>query len=92
MSLSRFCFFVVVSSVKLPDGPQGPTGVVLKYDLLSISQSGATLEHLFLWPAAVLNGELPEYVPEAAIQDPNTNEITITAKKEGSRITSARIS
>jgi len=101
MSLSRFCcftFFVVVSSVELPDGPQGPTGAVLKYDLLSNSQSGIDYPegHIGafvpqLWPAAVVNGELQEYVPEAAVQDPNTNEITITAKKEGGRITSARL-
>jgi len=85
-------------AVKLPDGPQGPDGAILKYDLLSNSQPGINYPGGNLgafvpqtWPAGVVNHELQEYVPEAAVQDPSTNEITITAKKEGSRITSARL-
>ena len=87
-----------VCGLEMPDGPQGPPGAILKYDLLSNSQAGINYPGgnlgAFvpqLWPAGVVNNELQEYVPEAAVQDPNTNEITITAKKEGERITSARL-
>jgi len=88
----------LVCGLQMPDGPQGPDGAILKYDLLSNSQPGINYPGgnlgAFvpqLWPAGVVNNELQEYVPEAAVQDPNTNEITITAKKEGNRITSARL-
>jgi len=88
----------LASGVELPDGPQGPPGAVLKYDLLSNSQPGINYPGgnlgAFvpqLWPEGVVNNELQEYVPEAASQDPSTGEITITAKKEGNRITSARL-
>jgi len=88
----------LVSGLEMPDGPQGPPGAILKYDLLSNSQPGINYPggHLgaFVpqqWPAGVVNNELQEYVPEAAVQDPTTGEITITAKKEGGRITSARL-
>ena len=73
-----------------PDGPQGPDGAVLKYDLLSNSDAGlsypAAGHHLgaFVprtWPAGLVNHELQEYVPEAAAQDGATNEITITAAR-----------
>jgi len=90
--------FSSIKAVQLPDGPQGPNGAILKYDLLSNSDPGIDYpgDNLGafvpqLWPAGVVNNELQEYVPEAAVQDPNTNEITITAKKEGDRITSARL-
>ena len=79
----------LVCGLEMPDGPQGPPGAILKYDLLSNSQAGINYPGgnigAFvpqLWPAGVVNNELQEYVPEAAVQDPNTNEITITAKKE----------
>ena len=83
----------------MPKGPiTGPPGLVLKYDLLSNSQPGLNYygNHLgaFVpqtWPAGLVNNELQEYVPEAAYQNPQNNEITITAKKEGRRITSARL-
>ena len=44
------------------------------------------------WPPGVVNNEQQSYVPSAAIQDPGTGEITITAEKhsDGS-ITSARL-
>jgi len=98
LRLSSLLLVGVSSAVKLPDGPQGPDGAILKYDLLSNSQPGINYPGGNLgafvpqtWPAGVVNHELQEYVPEAAVQDPSTNEITITAKKEGSRITSARL-
>jgi len=88
----------LVCGPEMPDGPQGPPGAILKYDLLSNSQAGINYPRGNLgafvpqrWPAGKVNNELQEYVPEAAVQDPNTNEITITAKKEGRRITSARL-
>jgi len=88
----------LVCGLEMPDGPQGPPGAIFKYDLLSNSQPGINYPggHLgaFVpqqWPAGVVNNELQEYVPEAAYQDPSTGEITITAKREGGRITSARL-
>ena len=74
----------------MPDGPQGPQGAtILKYDLLSNSQAGLNYQpgHLgaFVpksYPAGRFNHELQEYVPQAAVQDQDTNEITITAKKD----------
>jgi len=98
LRLSSLLLVGVSCALKLPDGPQGPDGAILKYDLLSNSQPGINYPGGNLgafvpqtWPAGVVNHELQEYVPEAAVQDPSTNEITITAKKEGSRITSARL-
>ena len=59
-----------------PNGPQGPPGAMLKYDLLSNSQPSINYpnEHIgaFVpqkWPAGFVNNELQEYVPEAAFQD-----------------------
>ena len=83
-----------------PDGPQGPPGVILKYDLLSNSQPGINYPDNHLgafvaqrWAAGHVNHELQEYIPEAAVQNKNTNEITITAKKDmgNGKITSARL-
>merc|ERR1712183_505553 len=98
LRLSSLLLVGVSCALKLPDGPQGPDGAILKYDLLSNSQPGINYPRGNLgafvpqtWPAGVVNHELQEYVPEAAVQDPSTNEITITAKKEGNRITSARL-
>merc|ERR1719412_2683468 len=43
-------------------------------------------------PAGYVNHELQEYVVEAAVQDANSNEVTITASKDANgRITSARL-
>merc|ERR1719450_57178 len=92
----------LVCGLELPDGPQGPPGAVLKYDLLSNSQQGINYPGgnlgAFvpqLWPDGVVSNEFQVYVPEAAVQDPDTGEITITAKKENDgyriRITSARL-
>jgi len=84
----------------MPEEPQGPSGAILKFDLLSNSQPGINYpsdNHVgaFVardWPPGVVNGELQAYVPEAAQQDPNTGEITITANKDGNDyITSARL-
>merc|ERR1712236_80872 len=57
-------------AVKLPDGPQGPDGAILKYDLHSNSQPGINYPGGNLgafvpqtWPAGVVNHELQEYVP-----------------------------
>ena len=76
----------------------GPPGTIFKYDLLSNSQPGLNYPGFHLgafvpqtWPAGRVNRELQAYIPEAATQDGATNEITITAKKEGNRITSARL-
>lgn len=84
--------------METPDGPKGPPGAVLKYDLLSNSQPGINYPGGSLGVfvprhqrAGAVNNELQEYVPENAAQDPNTGEITITAKKEGDRITSAKL-
>ena len=83
-----------------PDGPQGPPGVILEYDLLSNSQPGINYPDNHLgafvaqrWAAGHVNHELQEYIPEAAVQNKNTNEITITAKKDmgNGKITSARL-
>ena len=81
-----------------PDGPQGPPGVILKYDLLSNSQPGINYPNGHVgafvpqkWAAGHVNHELQEYVPEAAVQNKDTNEITITAMKNNGRITSARL-
>jgi len=90
---------VAAATVKMPDGPQGPSGAVLKYDLLSNNQPGINYpsEHIgaFVaqdWPPGVVNNEQQSYVPYAATQDAGTNEITIRAEKypDGS-ITSARL-
>ena len=63
-------------SIPAPNEPQGPSGAVLKYDLLSNSQPGINYpnEHIgaFVpqkWPAGFVNNELQEYVPEAAFQN-----------------------
>ena len=84
-----------------PSGPRGPAGAVLKYDLLSNSEAGLSYPPAGLhlgafvpqtWSAGHVNHELQEYVPEAAVQDGDTKEITITAAKDDSgRITSARL-
>jgi len=83
----------------IPDGPQGPPGAVLKYDLLSNSEPGisypATHIAAFVaqdWPPGVVNEEDQAYVPGAATQDPVTGQITIRAEKHGDgSITSARL-
>jgi len=86
-------------TVNIPDGPQGPPGAILKYDLLSNSESGINYpsDHIgaFVaqdWPPGVVNNEQQAYTPSAATQDPDTGEITIKAEKhsDGS-ITSARL-
>jgi len=87
------------SEINIPDGPQGPSGAIFKYDLLSNSEAGINYpsEHIgaFVaqnWPPGVVNNEDQAYVPWAATQDPNTNEITIKAEKhEDGGITSARL-
>ena len=75
-----------------------PPGVIFKYDLLSNSQPGLNYPGFHLgafvprrWGAGVVNHELQEYLPENAHQDGATGEITITARKDGNRITSARL-
>jgi len=88
-----------VSGQSLPEGPQGPPGAILKYDLLSNSQPGINYPsgpHLgaFVaqdWPPGRVNDELQAYKPDAATQNPSTNEITITATKVGDYIKSARL-
>lgn len=86
-----------VYSLEWPEGAQGPPGTVFKYDLLSNSQPGINYPGFHLgafvprtWPQGLVNNELQEYKPENAHQESN-GAITITAKKEGSRITSARL-
>merc|ERR1712131_416951 len=84
--------------LSIPDGPQGPSGAIFKYDLLSNSQAGINYpgQHIgaFVaqdWPPGVVNQEDQAYVPEAASQDGN-GEITIKAEKHGDgSITSARL-
>jgi len=87
------------TSVKIPDGPQGPSGAILKYDLLSNSQPGINYPGTHIgafvaqnWPPGVVNDEDQAYTEDAATQDGNTGEITIKAEKhsDGS-ITSARL-
>jgi len=86
-------------TVNPPDGPQGPPGAILKYDLLSESQAGINYpsEHIgaFVaqnWPPGVVNNEQQAYTPSAATRDPATGEITIKAEKHGDgSITSARL-
>jgi len=70
-------------TVHIPDGPQGPPGAILKYDLLSNSESGINYpsDHIgaFVaqdWPPGVVNNEQQAYTPSAATQDPDTGEIT----------------
>ena len=72
----------------LPEGPQGPPGAKLVWDLLSRSEPGLSYPAGSLgvlvaqdWPPHVVNDEDQSYVPEAAVQDPNTGEITITAQR-----------
>ena len=65
-----------------PEGPQGPPGVILKYDLLSNSQPGINYPNGHVgafvpqkWAAGHVNHELQEYVPEAAVQNPVSLQI-----------------
>ena len=96
LQLGAFLFFllslsdgnVIVATRAPPDGPQGPDGAILKFDLLSNSEAGISYPGLHLgafvpqtWSAGHVNHELQEYVPEAAAQDGDTNEITITAAR-----------
>ena len=60
-----------------PDGPQGPPGVILKYDLLSNSQPGINYPNIHVgafvakkYPTGHVNNEKQKYVPEAAVQNP----------------------
>merc|ERR1711936_967562 len=96
------CFGIVsslYSEANIPDGPQGPAGAILKYDLLSNSQPGINYPGTHIgafvaqdWPPGVVNDEDQAYVPEAATQDPGSGEITIRAEKHSDgRITSARL-
>ena len=43
------------------------------------------------WPKGLVNNELEEYTPDNCQWNSETGEITITAKKEGSRVTSGRL-
>merc|ERR1712110_1325481 len=65
----------LVSRANIPDGPQGPSGAILKYDLLSNSQPGINYPGTHIgafvaqdWPPGVVNDEDQAYVPEAATQ------------------------
>lgn len=77
-----------------PAGPQGPSGAMLSADLLAGDYEGAAMGafNLVSWEPGHVNDELQWYVPEAAIQDPSTGAVTITAQKDGNgKITSARM-
>lgn len=85
---------------QMPHGSQGPPGAKLKFDLLNKYQSGIPSYpsnnrigafRAVTWPAYRVNNEMQKYVPWAASQDPGSKEITITAKRQGSEITSARL-
>ena len=88
---SLLLFFVSLAcSLELPDEQQETSrpGAILKYDLLSNSQSGINYpaEHVgafapLVCPWSCFNG-VAQYVPEAVAQDPTTNQITITAERD----------
>ena len=73
--------------IPTPEGPLGPIGTMLKYDLLSNSQPGIKYPNKHIgafvpqkWPAGFVNNELQEYVPEAAFQDPVLLQIVAFVK------------
>jgi len=86
--------------VQVPDGPVGPSGAILKYDLLENNYPGATYGAFLSTYAAPCmnsnmscnhNNELQTYQPDSASQAGN-GEITIKAEKHSDgRITSARL-
>jgi len=78
-------------TITAPAGPQGPPGAKQVYDLLDLSwgHMGAFIPKT--WPKGKFNSELQEYTPDACQWNSGTGEITITAKKEGSKITSGRL-
>ena len=94
------CFlYIGFGFESLPDGPQGPAGTILMFDLLSNSQTGITYpeEHLGAFIAAFTpcgGSGIPQqqFDPEACKQDNATNEITITAQREeDGRVSTGRL-
>jgi len=89
-------------SMLMPKGPQGPPYAVLHYDLLSNFQMGVKYpeeeDHLGAFVPREMHepGSAELNIPQAAQQDPGTNEITITAEKQDfedypTTVTSARM-
>lgn len=96
-----YSFILVQLVVGSPDGPQGPSGAILKYDLLQNNYPGATFgafKATYAVPCLQSNlscnhnNELQTYLPESASQAGNGGPITIKAERhsDGS-ITSARL-
>lgn len=88
------------TKVQAPDGPQGPSGAIFKYDLLANNYPGATygaFKATYAEPCEESNmscnhnHELQTYRPESASQAGN-GEITIKAERHSDGwITSARL-
>jgi len=89
---------VITKGKGMPEGPL-VSGAIQKFDLLSNSENGINYPGLHIGafvpqakPPGYVNNELQEYVVDAAVQDANTNEVTITASKDANgKITSARL-
>jgi len=65
-----------------PEGPQGPPGVVEKYNLLDNFENGRLgAFDTVNWEPGNVNNEVQYYRDEQAVQDPATGQITITAER-----------
>merc|ERR1712109_426818 len=83
---------VLGSSQTAPDGPQGPSGAILRQDLLSDSFAGGSMgafEAIYSEPC-YLNNELQTYLPELASQASN-GEITLKGEGRSDGIFSAKV-
>eukprot|EP00091_Calanus_sinicus_P011868 TRINITY_DN2677_c0_g1_i8.p1 TRINITY_DN2677_c0_g1~~TRINITY_DN2677_c0_g1_i8.p1 ORF type:complete len:305 (+),score=61.65 TRINITY_DN2677_c0_g1_i8:62-976(+) len=100
LALLPYALCIPRAAVKAPNGPQGPAGAVLKYDLLQNNYPGATYgAFLATYADPCLNSnmscnhnnEMQTYLPDSASQAAN-GEITIKAERHSDGwITSARL-